>query len=225
MPPAPVDVEALRLAIYRWFMERSRPPTVAELVAELAVEADAVEAGIERLHEQRQLVLTPERTSIRMAHPFSAEPMGFVVEGRGTMWWGGCAWDSFAIGAALSADVTVTTRCPQCARRITAHVDERGRVDGDAFVAHFLIPVRRFWDDVVYTCSNQRMFCGVEHVRAWLAEAQVPLGAVLTPEQLWDLASRWYRERLKAGGRRPTSEEAREHFAAIGLTGDFWRLA
>jgi hypothetical protein len=59
------------------------------------------------------------------------------------------------------------------------------RSDGDAFVAHFLVPVRRFWDDVVYTCSNQRMFCGVEHVRAWLAEAQAPLGAVLTPEQLW----------------------------------------
>lgn len=32
-----------------------------------------------------------------MAHPFTAVPLGFSVMGQDTLWWGGCAWDSFAI--------------------------------------------------------------------------------------------------------------------------------
>lgn len=39
VPETPVELEALRLAIYRWFMERSRPLTMAALVAELAAQA------------------------------------------------------------------------------------------------------------------------------------------------------------------------------------------
>ena len=32
-----------------------------------------------------------------MAHPFSTVPLGFSVMGNRTLWWGGCAWDSFAL--------------------------------------------------------------------------------------------------------------------------------
>jgi len=32
-----------------------------------------------------------------MAHPFAAVPLGFSVMGPKTLWWGGCAWDSFAL--------------------------------------------------------------------------------------------------------------------------------
>src|SRR3954469_10855750 len=51
-----------------------------------------------------------------MAHPFSAAPLGFSVMGRETLWWGGCAWDSFALPHLLydEPDVLVATRCPGC---------------------------------------------------------------------------------------------------------------
>ena len=51
-----------------------------------------------------------------MAHPFSAVPLGFAVMGASTLWWGGCAWDSFAIPHVvdLEPDVLVATRCPGC---------------------------------------------------------------------------------------------------------------
>jgi Alkylmercury lyase len=46
-----------------------------------------------------------------MAHPFSAAPMAFVVspaDGHDDRrWWGGCAWDSFGISAALALDVLI----------------------------------------------------------------------------------------------------------------------
>jgi hypothetical protein len=46
--------------------------------------------------------------AVRMAHPFSAAPMGFVVRGGDRLWWGGCAWDSFGIAAEWWEDVVAT---------------------------------------------------------------------------------------------------------------------
>ena len=50
------------------------------------------------------------------------------------------------------------------------------------------------------------------------------LGAVVTPEQMWRLADVWYHDRADPSWRRKTADEAETIFAAIGLTGDFWRL-
>lgn len=49
-------------------------------------------------------------------------------------------------------------------------------------------------------------------------------GASLTPEQMWQLADTWYRDRADPGWQRKTVEEAEAVFAEIGLSGDFWRL-
>ena len=43
--------------------------------------------------------------------------------------------------------------------------------------------------------------------------------------QIWGLAQAWYADRLEAGWRRRTPEEAEAVFASLGLTGEFWRLA
>ena len=47
---------------------------------------------------------------------------------------------------------------------------------------------------------------------------------MLTLAQAWDLSQRWYGNRLAAGFRRPTRDEAMEIFASVGLTGGFWEL-
>ncbi len=53
----------------------------------------------------------------------------------------------------------------------------------------------------------------------------MPRGPVLTMDQAWRLADAWYADRLTAGWRRKTPEEAEAAFAAIGLTGSFWSLS
>ncbi|WP_438854452.1 hypothetical protein [Agromyces sp. M3QZ16-3] len=32
-----------------------------------------------------------------MAHPFASIDLGFSAMGERMLWWGGCAWDSFAV--------------------------------------------------------------------------------------------------------------------------------
>ena len=46
-------------------------------------------------------------------------------------------------------------------------VDDREPPAGGQ-VAHFLVPVARMWDDVVYNCGNQRIFCSEACVAIWL---------------------------------------------------------
>jgi hypothetical protein len=66
------------------------------------------------------------------------------------------------------------------------------------------------------------LFRSEEHVMRWTEQRQAPVGATLTPEQVWRLATAWYEDRLSPDWRRRTPEEARTIFDAIGLTGPFW---
>jgi hypothetical protein len=62
------------------------------------------------------------------------------------------------------------------------------------------------------------------HVDRWCEARGLAKGAVFELEQAWRLASTWYADRLSRGWRRRTPEEAEAVFAAVGLSGDFWRL-
>ena len=62
------------------------------------------------------------------------------------------------------------------------------------------------------------------HVERWCRSRRVPLGAVFTLEQAWELGRRWYADKLSPDWQRATPAEAEATFAEIGLTGEFWRL-
>ncbi|MFL6062826.1 MAG: organomercurial lyase [Marmoricola sp.] len=214
-----MNTEDLRLAVYRSFAD-GMTPTLVSLAAELRTLQDTVRAGLFTLANQRHVVLGRD-SSIVMAHPFSAVPLGFSVMGREHLWWGGCAWDSFALPHLLpeQAPVLVATRCPACATPHVFDVGTAGPPPGDQ-VAHFLVPTARMWDDVVHTCSNQRIFCSPDCVEAWLDGR--PAGAVLDLSTLWNLASHWYDGRLLRGYVRRDPASSQQYLRSVGLTGPFW---
>jgi len=110
-----MDDEDLRLAVYRAFAATGRAPGHGELAAQLGASVQEVAAGLGELARGRHLALGAQG-QILMAHPFSAVPLGFSVMGARTLWWGGCAWDSFALPHLLPGEdeVLVATRCPAC---------------------------------------------------------------------------------------------------------------
>src|SRR4051812_9981310 len=91
-----LDLETLRLAVYRSLAETGRAPDHEALGRELDASGDDIGAGLRSLHDQRHLVLDSSG-AIALAHPFGAIDFGFSVKGARTLWWGGCVWDSFAI--------------------------------------------------------------------------------------------------------------------------------
>ena len=150
-PMVTLDPEDLRLAVYRDLAKTGRAPTATELASRLDLSGTEVRDGLHALAAARHIVLgAGER--VLMAHPFATIPLGFSVMGRETLWWGGCAWDSFALPHLLpdETEVLVSTRCPGCGRALAWVVGRNAPTAGEQ-VAHFLIPVERMWDDVVHT--------------------------------------------------------------------------
>jgi hypothetical protein len=223
----PVDLPELRLYVHRELADQSRTVTTADVAQHFDVPEGAALAGLRALHDAHLIVLDGARERVAMAHPWAAAPMGFVVASSTQKWWGGCAWDSFAIPALVGEKCLVATHCPGCGTPLALDVAPDSPPSSDPaqaeMVAHFLVPVRRIWDDVVFTCSHQLLFCSRGHVDAWLARTGNDLGAVLDLTSLWWLATGWYAGRLTPGYRRRTPTEAAQFFAGIGLVGDFWR--
>jgi hypothetical protein len=220
----PLDLEALRLAVYRSLAATGRAPSDEELARSLDAPEPDVRAGLQSLHDQRHLVLDGTGR-IALAHPFGTVDFGFAVKGARTLWWGGCVWDSFAIPHLVPGEpsVLVATTCPGCRRPHAWTVTNAAPPDGDQ-VAHFLVPVSRIWDDVLFTCGNQRVFCDDSCLRAWLAREGYQRGYATDLGTVWRLASGWYAGRLDPGYRRREPSEAFAYFASVGLRGPFWGL-
>jgi hypothetical protein len=214
--------EDLRLAVYRGFAVTGAAPPLPDLADHCGQPEAAVRAALRRLAAARHLVLGAD-DRILMAHPFAAIPLGFAVMGQHTLWWGGCAWDSFALPHLLAdePDVLVSTRCPGCGVPHAWVVTRDAPPPADQ-VAHFLVPVRRMWDDVIRTCGHQRLFCSTACVQAWLTATGNTAGYVMDLPTLWRLAAQWYDGRLDHGYTRRDPATAAAYFHDLGLTGPFW---
>ena len=138
----------VRVAIYRFFVERARAPVPVEVADALGTSSLDVEGSFRRLHDDRVIVLAPGTPYIWMANPFSALPTPYqVVVGERT-YWGNCIWDALGVIAALDApDGIVRARCPDCAEELSVAI-ENGSLITTEGVAHFAVPAAHWWDDI-----------------------------------------------------------------------------
>ena len=222
--PAPADIERVRVEVYRGYAEQGHPPSRAALEAATLLSPAEVEHALTALAATRHVVLD-DAGRIIMAHPFASIDLHFSVKGSHTLWWGGCAWDAFAIPHLVPGErkVLVATTCPACGTPHAYVVGTSEPPAGDE-VAHFLVPAAHVWDDVVHTCSNQRIFCDERCVDDWLAATGNERGSVFDLATLWRLAAHWYDGRLDSPYVRREPSEAKAYFAEVGLKGAFWGL-
>jgi hypothetical protein len=215
------SLERLRLAVYREFAATGRPPTIAALAAVVDRPEAAVTEGLESLAEAHHLVLRDGQ--IVLAHPFASTNFGFSVMGEHTLYWGGCAWDAFAIPHLVDAEPSalVATQCPACGTPHAWVVDRSGPPTGGQ-VVHFPTDAAHVWDDVVRTCSRQRIFCDRGCVDHWSESTGVPVGSVFDLATLWRLAARWYEGRLDSPYERRDPATAVAFFAEVGMPRSFY---
>lgn len=142
----PIDV-AIRLEVYRFFVDQGRPPVPAEIAEAVGMDQASVENSLRRLADGHVLVLAPGTPYIWMANPLSALPTPFPVEARGRVWFGNCIWDALGVVAMLGGTGTVTTWCPDCEEPLTVSVDDNRLTSGEG-VAHFAVAAAHWWDDI-----------------------------------------------------------------------------
>ena len=146
----------IRNHLYASFVREGRAQTPEEAADELRLEVGQVEAAYGRLHDAHALVLQPGSTEIRMLNPFSAvetphrvEVTG--VEAGGRVWFANCAWDALGIPGALHTDGRVQSECPDCGEPLELVVRDGELARGTDVLVHFVVPARRWWDDIGFT--------------------------------------------------------------------------
>ncbi len=215
-------LEPLRLAIYRHFADTGIAPSREALCVELETSPGDLAEAIAMLADAR-LVVLDDHGSIVMAHPFASRSFGFSVMGGRSLYWGGCAWDSFAIPHLVQHEprVLIATTCPSCSRALAWVVDRDAPPLGDELV-RFATPAARAWDDVIATCENQRIFCSQECIDRFVVERNEPAGTVFDLSTLWKLASGWYAGRLDPDYQRREPAAAAQYFRDAGVPSSFW---
>ena len=147
MLPGPVE---LRIHVYDELLERGSPPTVRELATHFHVSESDARAAIANLKIGKTLLPHPRTGEIWMAGPFSAEPTDYAVTGQRTTWFANCAWDMLGVAIVAREPVSIETRCGDCGDpiRLGAVPDRPAR---DDLVVLFLVPARRWYDDVGFS--------------------------------------------------------------------------
>lgn len=140
---------AVRLFVYQTFVDTGGAPDLSTIARHVGQPDDVVTAALRRLSDHRALVLAPASSAVWMAHPFSAVPTAYPVETRGRTYWANCAWDAMGIFALLGGPARMTSQCADCAAPMTLELRE-GAIAGDG-VVHFVLPPRRFWENVAFT--------------------------------------------------------------------------
>jgi hypothetical protein len=141
----------VRTEVYGSFVQTGTAPDAAGTAEALGLETGEVEAAFRRLHDARALVLAPGTTEIRMLNPFSAVETPHRVQADGRTWYANCAWDALGIPGAFHGDGRVESECPDCRERVELEVREGELFHGTELLVHFVVPARRWWDDIVFT--------------------------------------------------------------------------
>ncbi len=141
---------AVRMSVYRRFVETGEAPGVDDVSRELDCPPDEVEAAFDRLSAERVLVLKPGTRKIRMAMPLSAVETPFRVHVGKQSYWAPCIWDALGIPAMLGADARIATHYEEFEDPPDLRVTD-GRLSWTDGVIHFAVPAARWWDNIGYT--------------------------------------------------------------------------
>jgi hypothetical protein len=226
-----VDAEMLRqrvrLFVMQQFLDHAAPPVVEQLMHEFPLSRDAAAGVLHGLEAARHIALVKGTDRILMAFPFSAIATPFRATVRGGSYFANCAWDSIAFHTMLGDDVRVESFCQHCAAPIQIELRD-GRaalVDPPETLVYLGLRPTEWWTDIVTTCGNTMVFfASPEHRDASDLCVRPNQAASLTPDQTLALSGPTYARKLALDYARPSKEALLAHFAAIGLTGEFWTL-
>jgi hypothetical protein len=140
----------VRNFLYNSFAATGKTPGIGDVAQQFDLSQQAAGAAMRRLQDAHALVLERDALEIRMLNPFSCVPSAWRVTASGRTWYSNCAWDSFAICAALHSDGRIESSCADCGEPLTIDVRDQKAVEHD-YLFHVLVPAQHWWDDIVFT--------------------------------------------------------------------------
>jgi len=213
----------LHYTIIKHIIDKGFAPDINALSGILKTDMAVIEQALYDLQEYHAVVLHPKAPKIWVIHPFSLAPTNFLVKsGRGE-WWGNCAWCSLGVAALLKEDLTITTNLGAHDEQVVIHIID-GEVQEKELFVHFPIPMKKAWDNVIYTCSNMLVFKDEEQINSWTKRHDIPKGDVQPIANVWQFSKSWYGNHLNPEWEKWTMQEAKGIFLQYNLTGKIWDI-
>jgi hypothetical protein len=216
----------VRLFIFEHFLEHGVAPVLEQVMTEFSLSRGNAEEVLTDLEAARHIALVKGTARILMAWPFAAVATPFRTTVRGRTYFANCAWDAIAFHAMLGDDIRVDSFCHHCAMpiEIEMHDGQTTRVDPLETLVYFARPPMEWWEDITTTCGNTMVFFASPEHRDASDLAGADQSDSLTPDQTYALSQPSYGTKLAIDYARPSKEVYLAHWAAMGLSSDFWRL-
>jgi hypothetical protein len=148
---AAMSDEALRVFIYDQTIGHGPIPTSDTIASHFDSDAAEVRRRLALLRIGKTVAVHPSTGEVWMAGPFSAEPSSYRLTDGATTWYANCAWDMFGVAMLVDRPLVAHTACTDCGEPMTLACDPSRPPAGDAGVVHFLVPARRWYDDLGFT--------------------------------------------------------------------------
>jgi hypothetical protein len=151
MEPQTIDARHLLVYVYDQILARGTPPTSSDIAAHFDTTPDEALRALREMKFGKTVLPNPRTGEIWMAGPFSAVPTPYEVSADGVRWWANCAWDMLGIPVVADRRVHIDASCTDCGAPMAFDVDPmRPTLDVEG-VVHFLLPARRWYDDIGFT--------------------------------------------------------------------------
>ena len=147
---AAIDPVALRVFVYEELLDRGAAPSIVDIARHFGVAPNDARRSLAELRIGKTILAHPQTGEIWMAGPFSAAETPYRVTRGARQWWANCAWDMFGVAQLARAKVRVDTHCGDCNEPIALECDPHAPPNGEG-VVHFLLPARRWYDDIGFT--------------------------------------------------------------------------
>jgi hypothetical protein len=146
-----IDSRQLLVFVYDQLLARGTPPTSGDIAAHFGTTPDQALLALSKMNLGKTMLPNPRTGEIWMAGPFSAVPTPYEVSADGVQWWANCAWDMFGIPIVADRPVRIDARCTDCGETMTFDIDPRQPTVSAEGLVHFLVPARRWYDDIGFT--------------------------------------------------------------------------
>lgn len=212
----------LHYFLIRHIVDHGFAPELGRIATHFEVAQEEAIVVLKELQEIHGVVLHPNAPKVWVIHPFSLAPTNFFLQSARQKWWSNCAWCSLGAAALINEDLTIQSTLGSEDELLKISVND-GKIEDD-LVAHFPIPMKNAWDNVIYTCSTMLFFRNEQQVDEWCTQHQIPKGDVQPIGKIWRFARKWYGNHLNPEWKKWTIEEAKSIFDEFELTHPVWQL-
>lgn len=146
-----IDSTALRIFVYDEIIACGVPPTSDAIGQHFDVSPDDARQSLRELRIGKTILVHPGTGEIWMAGPFSASESAYRLTNGARSWWANCAWDMFGVPMLVGEPLRADTRCTDCGDPIALRCDPTLPPNDADGVVHFLLPARRWYDDIGFT--------------------------------------------------------------------------